>query len=294
MDWTLDLVDRLARVVPGGYAAGDEATTEPTALAGLALLTQDRIDDAQIAANWLAKLQADGGSIGISPARHTPCWPTSLAILLWQAVERATGRDKYARSIERAVQWALAERGRTRRRGPLARHDTTLAGWSWAENTHSWVEPTAMFVLALKAVGHGRHPRTREAIRLLSDRLLPTGGCNYGNTIVLDQVLLPHVQPTGLAMMAFADDELADPRIELSLNYLEQELQPETTTASLCFGILGLAAHNRHPVDGYAWLENAYRRVLDQGPGCYKLALLSLAAAEQYPLSNVLPTGEPK
>jgi hypothetical protein len=294
MDWTLDLLDRLTGIVPGGYAADGEPTTEPTALAGLALVAHGRIDVAAIAANWLANQQANVGSVGISPERTTPCWPTSLAIMLWQAVQSATGSNKYASSIDHAVQWTLAERGRIQERSTFARHDTTLTGWSWAANTHSWLEPTAMFVLALKACGHIRHPRTREAVRLISDRLLPTGGCNYGNTIVLGQTLLPHLQPTGLAMMALADEENEDPRVVLSLNYLHRELCQDTTTASLCYGLLGLAAHNRSPAGRRAWLERAYHGALQRRGSCYKLALLALAAAARYPFPNQMQSARAK
>jgi len=290
MEWNRDLIERLADNVPGGYAAGGEPTTEPTALAGLALVAHRRraraMEVAQLAAEWLANQQAECGSVGISPDRPTPCWPTSLAIVLWHAVQSATGSEQFAASIARAVQWALAERGRTQKQGALARHDTTLTGWSWAANTHSWIEPTAMFVLALKAVGEGGHPRTREATQLIADRLLPGGGCNYGNTIVLGQTLLPHVQPTGLAMMALAGEDIDDPRIELSLTYLQRELRRDMTTASLCYGLVGLAAHNRRPVDRLAWLERAHRRTLDPKASCYKLALVALAAADSYPFAH--------
>jgi hypothetical protein len=284
MTWTLDLIDRLERLVPGGYADVGEPMTEPTALAGIALVAHGRLRLAQFAATWLANQQANDGSIGVSPTRPTPCWPTSLAILFWRSIQSATGTDLCDGSMERAVQWALAQRGRTQERGPSTQHDSTLVGWSWAANTHSWIEPTAMFVWALKAAGRSDHPRTREAVRLIANRLLPAGGCNYGNTIVLGQTLLPHVQPTGLAMMALAGEEPV-PQVELSLAYLERELGAETTIASLCYGLLGLAAHDRMPADRLAWLEHAYHHSLER-VSCYKLALLALAAADAYPFAN--------
>jgi hypothetical protein len=143
-----------------------------------------------------------------------------------------------------------------------------------------------MFVLALKAAGQGNHPRTREAVRLIGDRLLPAGGCNYGNTIVLGQTLLPHVQPTGMAMMALAGEKHHAPQVELSLNFLRRELCQDTTTSSLCYGLLALAAHGRTPPEGLGWLKHAYQRGISDGGSCYKLALLALAAAERYPFSN--------
>lgn len=110
---------------------------------------------------------------------------------------------------------------------------------------------------------------------MIVDRLLPDGGCNYGNTIVLDQQLLPHLQPTGIALWALADEKATDKRIEKSLEYLERELNANTATASLCYGFLGLAAHNRVPNQADEWLEAAYYREQRRGASCYKLALLA-------------------
>ena len=93
----------------------------------------------------------------------------------------------------------LATEGHTQPRTPNIAHDTTLRGWPWAEGTHAWIEPTAMHLIALHAVGQATHPRSLEATQLLLDRQLPAGGCNYGNTIVFNQRLLPHVQSTGLS-----------------------------------------------------------------------------------------------
>jgi hypothetical protein len=135
-----------------------------------------------------------------------------------------------------------------------------------------------MQVLALKAVGYGSHPRVREAVRLLVDRLLLCGGCNYGNTVVMGQGLRPHLQPTGLAMLSLAGETDADGRIAKSLDYLSRELSPRTTAASLAHGLLGLTAHERSPAGAQAWLEAAYRRTISRNPAHYPLALIALAA----------------
>jgi hypothetical protein len=174
----------------------------------------------------------------------------------------------------------LAARGETSARSPLIGHDTTLAGWPWVVGTHSWLEPTAYAVLALKAAGHKKHPRTREAVQMLVDRLLPSGGCNYGNTIVMGQELLPHVQPTGLVLLALAEETIDDPRIERSLAYLERCIAATSAAASLAFGLIGLEAHGRRPPDAGHWLELASRRVSPLGPRAYTDALAVLAAVD--------------
>ena len=115
-------------------------------------------------------------------------------------------------------------------------------------------------------------------IAMLIDRLLAGGGCNYGNTVVLGQELRPHVQPTGLAMLALAGQTEVDRRIGRSLDFLAANLSAETTSASLAYGLMGLAAHDRFPPDARNWLRAAYRRTIARDGAAYKLALLSLAA----------------
>jgi hypothetical protein len=285
-EWKGELASRLAAHVPAGYDDSAEPANEPTALVGLALLANGRIEAAQQAADWLAKCQARDGSLGVLLRQQTPCWPTAWAMLLWQSLARDTTGDRYRKPLEQAVQWSLAAGGKPAPRKAQFGHDSTLVGWSWAANTHSWLEPTAMFVIALKSAGYADHARTREGVRLIVDRQLPAGGCNYGNTIVLGQELLPHVQPTGLAMIALAGEEIIDPRIERSLEYLQRELSANTATASLCYGLLGLAAHGRAPAAREAWLQRAYARVGAQGGSPYKLALVALAAAERSALGG--------
>jgi hypothetical protein len=279
MERRQDLMERLAASVPGGYFPRGEPASEPTALAGLALSAGGDSAAARRAADWLVEQQAENGAVGVTATQKTPCWPTSLAILLWQAIG---DNERYGQPASRAVEWALTDHGETGRQEPYVGHNTTLVGWSWAAHTHSWLEPTAMFVMALKAAGESQHPRTREGVRLLVDRLLPHGGCNYGNTIVLGQELLPHVQPTGIVMMALAGESNPDPRIERSLQYLERVLSADTTTASLCYGLLGLAAHNRQSENQRGWLESVYQRTIRQPPSPYKLALIALASTDQY------------
>ncbi len=170
-------------------------------------------------------------------------------------------------------------------------HDSTLIGWPWVEGTHSWIEPTAWAVLALKSVGLAQHARTREAVRLLIDRLLPDGGCNFGNTFVLGQQLLPHLQSSGVCMLALAGEKDNDPRIGRTADYLEREISRHTATASLSFSLLGLAAHDRQPALVGPLLAAAAERMLVRDRSAHKLALLALAAqAADHPLTT--PTTE--
>ena len=219
MDWREQLLDRLADCVPCGYERGGPTATEPTALASMALVAAGRTEAAEKGLAWLAEMQQTDGSLGPAEGLSSPGWPTSLAILA-DAIAHGSDSGERDGSIgfvaltilplvrkskfdrQRGVEWLLATRGTTLERGERGGHDPMLVGWPWAEGTHSWVEPTALAVLALKAVGLGDHDRTREAVRLLHDRLFSDGGCNYGNTVVLGQELRPHLQPTAIALLA--------------------------------------------------------------------------------------------
>jgi hypothetical protein len=303
MDWREKLLDQLADCVPCGYERGGPMSTEPTALASIALVALGRRGAAAKGMEWLTEMQQTDGSVGPAEGLSSPGWPTSLAIL---ADVVAHGSDSHERdgfvgfveqsgatSVEldrsrevrpskfdrqRAVEWLLATKGGTVEKAERGGHDSTLVGWPWAEGTHSWVEPTALAVLALKAVGLGDHERTREAVRLLHDRLFSDGGCNYGNTVVLGQTLRPHLQPTALALLALWQEADSDGRITRSIDYLEAGLYPDTPTASLCYGVLALRRHRRDVERFESALARAYDRVVKRGGSPYKLALLAMAA----------------
>jgi hypothetical protein len=275
--WKQDLLDRLAANPVAGYFVEQSPASEVVALSALALVSHGREDKAAVAARWLADQQAEDGSLGTRMDLSVPRWPASLAALAWQSMAKKSGHSAYESNIASAINWLLSVKGTTLPSGGASAHDTTLAGWPWVEGTHSWLEPTAWAVLALRAAGMAEHSRTQEAIRVLLDRTLAGGGCNYGNTIVLGQMLRPHVQPTGLAMLALAGLGHADARIARSLDYLAAEIRPRQGTTSLCFATLGLAAHNRLPQDWQRHLQAAAKRTLARDASPYKLALLALA-----------------
>lgn len=270
------LAAQLVKHTPGGYHSGSPIASEPTAWAAMALAAGHRQAEARRACQWLQKCQSRDGSVGVSLKQSTPAWPTGLAILAWSRWDDLAGTSSYSKPRARAIDWALQSEGRTVERKPQIGHDTTLVGWSWAAKTHSWLEPSAIFVRALTETGNHDHPRTQEGVRLIVDRLLPTGGANYGNTRVLQQYLLPHPQPTGLALWALAGHGVADPRIEASLDYLNKQLAEPMGVPSLAYALMGLAAWGQRPANSVELLREAVNR--QQAPSCYKLALLTLAA----------------
>ena len=284
-----ELTQRLESFTTYGYRFGGPAASEPTALAAYALMAAGKNDAARTALNWLRDTQAQDGSVGVTREEQRPAWPTSLAMAAWNHFQNATSSTDYVEPITNGRMWLMQTEGHTMPRPSKSSHDTTLLGWPWAEGTHSWLEPTAFCVLSLKAIGERDHARTREAVKLLLDRQLPGGGCNYGNTFVLGQTMKPHIQPTGIALLAFAG-EPPDPRVEATLKFLQREWPKAVGTASVCFAAMGLSAFDRTPDDLSERLSNNFNRLTKlygEKIGAYKLALMSLAAmGEMNPLIN--------
>ena len=274
MTWIDQTLEQLADRGAIGYGAEDKPASEPTALAALALFVHERIDPALKAAVWLADIQHNSGMVGVRAGEESPGWPTSLAITAWTAVNPS----KFRRNVDKGIEWLLANRGQTTQQSADFGHNTELIGWSYAEQTHSWVEPTAFAVLALKAAGKGECAAVQEGVSILFDRQLPGGGLNYGNTYVLGQLIRSHVQPTGIGMMALAGEPDRDGRIAKSIAWLKRNIGPGTTPQSLAWGLLGLRAHGADLSNTPHWLDQVAARVNSRDRSPYKLALLTLAA----------------
>ncbi|HEV3342081.1 MAG TPA: hypothetical protein VG125_17060 [Pirellulales bacterium] len=285
--WVDTLVEELAEETHWSYELAGSIAAEPTAIAALALCAHRRVDAAARACRRLGELQATDGSVGVAPDRPSPGWPTGWAVLAWTALATNGGGSVHQQHVNRAVAWMLSQHGRTFATPSEMGHDARLDGWPWVDGTHPWVEPTAVNLLALKATGHGQLPRSREAAAMLVDRLLPDGGSNYGNTTVLGQVLRPHVEPTGLALLALAGESDPSGRIERSLRYLENCLAKTPAAVSLAYGVMGLAAHGRRPAAADDWLAAAARQTKSYQRSPLRRGLIALAAAQRCPLVTV-------
>ncbi len=274
-------------------------------LQGIVQRVAQQLDDAERRAiMWLLDQQNPDGGWGVTAEQRRPCWPTGWVVwTLWEAARLRRGDGggaasdstapsdadsaapnsrRIAAAVDRAIDWLLRTTGRPIHNaeddGRFVGHDMRLQGWPWVETTHSWVEPTAMALLALRRASRGDHPRYAEAVRLLLDRQLPRGGWNYGNTTVLGNTLRPHVQPTGLTLWALADEPEIRPRVDRSIDYLRRSVDGRTTAASLAYAVIGLAAFDAVPKQAGGWIEEAAKRTLSADAPPYPLALLLLAA----------------
>jgi hypothetical protein len=279
-NWLNPLLDQLSDSANWSYQPGGAVAAEPLALAALAMTAHGRSQAAARACDRLAQMQAADGGLPAAGLSAT-CWPTGWAVLAWSQ----TDRRKYREAISRAINCILSLHGRTMESLADVGHNPRLDGWPWVAGTHPWSEPTAINLLALKATGRAEHPRARDAVAMLIDRLLPEGGSNYGNTTVLGQMLRAHIEPTGLVTTALAGEVDSSGRLERSLDYLERLVGETRAAASLAYALLGLTAHNRRPKQADAWLAAAARESSSWQRSPLRKVLIALAATEWCPLT---------
>jgi hypothetical protein len=202
--------------------------------------------------------QLPDGRVCISPDHPEAFWPTSLAIFAWHQ------SPEHRKNQARAADFLLRTSGThfPRAANSPSSHDSNIKGWPWIADTHSWAEPTALALMALKIAEYGDHQRVKEATRLLLDRQLPHGGWNYGNTFVFDQELRPMPLSTGIVLNALKD-QTSLPTIQPSLSYLQSSVVSLPTPRSLGWSLLGLGAWRVRPEPSpnwvYACLKNQAR-----------------------------------
>ncbi len=260
-----------------GYRPDTAPSTEPTALACLALHAQKHSSEAcGRGLQWLADVQSPDGAVSIGGTSDGPYWPTALAVFAWHR----TGPDNHRtfdEPIDRAVRWLERSRGVALPSNPAVfGHNTRLVGWPWVAGTHSWVEPTAYALRALCDLGKRNHPRVREGVRLLLDRALPHGGWNYGNTRVLTHTLRPFPATTGIALFALSGEQ-REQRIERAITYLKKTLPGVRAPWSLSWGLIGLSVWDALPSDASSLLASAATTLETDTPNVLDDALMLFA-----------------
>jgi hypothetical protein len=216
----------------------------------------------------LAKMQLSDGRISIIEDHPESYWPTALAVLAWKKV------SGFEREAELAAQFLLNTTGKhwLKQKDAVFDHDTSIKGWPWVENTHSWIEPTSLAVLALKACGYAEHERVSEATRMILDRQLPSGGWNYGNTFVFGKELPPIPESTGHALCALSG--FTEPgSVRQSIDYLKREVTRIRTPLALSWSLFGLTAWSRGPSQTRDWILESF--ALQNKYGAYDTTLLS-------------------
>ncbi len=227
-----------------GYHRRSRAAVEPT---GAVLLAwRDRLESRPLpsARRWLERAQHPDGGWGMGPEDPESHWCTAWAVL---ALARL---DPHAPPVAQGVRWLLRvpvlqvpadELTQEVRR--IFRMDPSLRGWPWRPGEASWVEPTALALLALHAASATDADRGRieEAIRYLIDRRCQGGGWNFGNPFMLGAYLPPRPHPTAwalLALQALAPEAIRPEDIEA----LRAEMHRDGGAMALALGLMALTA----------------------------------------------------
>lgn len=217
----------------------------------------------------LAINQLETGAVPFSKNNQEAIWTTPVAILAWE------GSNEFSFMKNKAVDFLLKTEGVHWKKKPDAPfdHDTALRGWAWTSRTHSWVEPTALSLIALRVAGYEAHERVREGLRMMMDRQLSEGGWNYGNTKVFGKELYPMPETTGIALSSIAG---VSPRasVDKSLNYLRSSVEKSRTPITLGWGLLGLSAYGERPDSAEQLITECFSQ--QKKYGAYDTAMLSL------------------
>jgi len=230
------------------YYPGRASRIEPTCWALLALSAGDEkpgLENIDRARAFLRGQQRDDGLLveGESPSPNY-AW-NGLALLADTVIDGAPTSPWR----DRLVAGLLAAKGVALDDNPSIPQNNRLQAWSWIDGTFSWIEPTAVCLLALKkarAPGPLAMARIAEAEAMVVDRVCDGGGWNYGNAQVLTQDLRPYVPTTALALLAMQDHP-QHPVVTQSLDWLVAHATAERASmalslAAVCLHVFGHSA----------------------------------------------------
>ena len=147
------------------------------------------------------------------------------------------------------------------------RQESRLEGWSWIDNSFSWVEPTSWALLALKRCRAGgivtreTNKRIQDGEAMLERRMCATGGWNYGDSSAFGTDLPAYVPTTAIALLAL-QDRRDEPFVRRSLDYLEAHTENHPSIRALALSALALKRHDCSTTG----VEAQLRQWLDQHP----------------------------
>jgi uncharacterized protein (DUF362 family) len=262
-----------------GYTPGQEPHLEPTSLALLALDDQSRL-------TVLNRFRRKDGSYRLDRGRDEAVWGTAMAVFTLHAL----GGDP--KIIHDSASFLLGVRGNEVQEDLdtdiVFDIDIHVVGWPWAEETFSWVEPTAWACLALQKLGQADHPRVVSGLRMLLDRSFDAGGVNYGNKTILGKTTDPIPGSTATMLLAMQDKK-SEPRVQAALEYVEVQAKVGTDVEHLAQAKLALSLFD---AGNLGWLDQRLLQHLEKererswaakSPSRLAYAILALRDGRQNP-----------
>jgi len=227
-----------------GYRPGGDSLVEPTGLCLLALMAGGEKAATAKGLDFLKACLKDSGAVGINPRDPEGSWMAYAALLAFDALG-ATDEERRLRD------WILSFEDASSRFTPadikaiatVYRFDASIRGWPWTPNTTGWVEPTALFIIALCRAGvPATEKRIKSGVDLILDRKVPSGGWNFGNPYSKSYELEASVMSTALALAALGAAGVTEsyPAVDAGIRYLTRSLTGDVSTASLAWVLLAL------------------------------------------------------
>jgi hypothetical protein len=256
-----------------GFQHGYQSRVEPTAWALLAL-SESATDAAAADAaarglQYLLKAQLTDGSWPAASGQVKGCWVTSLACLA--LISQSQCHENLGHGIRwltddrpgEAARWFRFLRRLNRARRTVAQNDSYY-GWSWTAGTASWVEPTAIALIALcnsppELLPAHVQRRIQLAEAMLYDRMSPGGGWNCGNPLVYGVPGEPQVCQTSWALLALRDHP-DRPEVQKSLDWLEASWGRIEGPGTLALAHLALDLLRRSNADARTSLCSFYEK----------------------------------
>jgi hypothetical protein len=239
-----------------GFHPGSRSRVEATSWTLLALREQESSSSEiqQAGFRFLRATQLPDGSWPSSATQNVGSWATSLAS--WALL----GDRESQRAVVGGLSWVCDDWPRETSlivrmirkiasRSRVAPQNDSLRGWGWTPHTASWVEPTALALIAISQAPHemlppGANRRRELAKAMIYDRMCPGGGWNCGNPMVYGVPGDPLVEPTVWALLSLRDE--ADRREnEISLEWLERNLAKFPGPGSVALARICMEAYGR-------------------------------------------------
>jgi len=231
-----------------GYGQSRMSLVEPTAFCLLALHSSGDKTGTVRGLEFLKTCQKESGAVGIGPKDADGNWMAYAALLAFHGLG-ATEEERRLKS------WILSFEDASGRFtqadiksiAEAYRYDASIVGWPWTPNTTGWVEPTALFVIALIRTGMlANEKRIGLGVDLLLDRALPSGGWNFGNPYAKSHELEPNLLSTALALAALGAAGVPEgrPAVGAGVRFLIASLAGDVSTVSLAWALLALRSYS--------------------------------------------------
>jgi len=282
-----------------GYEPRRASVVEPAAFCVLALHERGDGPEAARGLAYLKSCQKDNGAVGTGPRDPDGNWMAYAALLAFHAL----GAEPEERRLK---DWILnfedaSDRFTKEQVATIAarfRYDASIRGWPWTPRTTAWVEPTALFILALRYAGvPSIATRIRSGVDLILDRAVPSGGWNFGNPFSSSHELEASTMSTALALCALgaAGVPEARPEIRAGIRYLARTLGGDISTASLAWFLLAMKGFP----SGAPYLTGLTPRLvrLQRSDGSFRRNLfetaLALVVLSEAPILGPIRAGAP-